>query len=222
MSTFDPSSPALPTWTPPDLTWQLVSSVARNNQLYQAIFIRRVLGAPAADYRFSITFDQTTTVRLAGALLTYAGVGAAAPAGPNPASFGNDPACTANAWSGTGITRYHNAGWAATPCQNATYSVTATGQNVTAPGGVLLGAWVHGFADVSLNQTWNPPAGMTRRARFENNSGVRGLAQLIGDQPAVVGATGDKSASPTQTGNVVHSIGQLIVLCPGVAACAAP
>lgn len=184
----------------------------RWNQIYQAILVKHLDAAPAASYDFKVKFDQTTTIRLAGALLAYSGVDSVI--GPAAASRGNDPACTQNAWPRTGITQYNNANWAATPCQATKYSIRANGRNAPVADSLLLGAWVHGWSNVSTDQSWTAPAGMTERASFENNSGVRGLSQLIADELVDAGATGFRTARPSDTGNVVHSIGQLILLAP--------
>ena len=212
MSTFDPLNPAEPQWVKPDGTWDRVTSVARNNQIYQAILVKELSSAPEASYAFKVKFDQPATIRLAGALLAYEGV--ASVIGPAAASRGNDPTCTQNAWPSTGITQYNNANWAATPCQAAKYSIRANSRNAPVDGTLLLGAWVHGWASVSTDQTWTFPAGMTLRDSFENNSGVRGLSQFIAEEEVDAGPTGFRTVRPSDTGNVVHSIGQLILLVP--------
>jgi len=214
MSTFDPLNPAEPQWIKPDGTWDRISSVARNNQVFQAIFVKYLDSSGAApSYSFKVKFDQPTTIRLAGALLFFNGVDSVL--GPALASRGNDPACTQNAWPRTGVTQYNNANWAATQCQAAKYSILANGRNAPVGGAVLLGAWVHGWANVSTDQTWTYPLGMTPLASFENNSGVRGLSQFIaGERVFAAGGTGARVARPSDTGGVVHSIGQLILLLP--------
>lgn len=221
MSTFDPLNPAAPTWTGSGGGWVVVSNVARNNQLFQVVLARRLNAAPAASYSFQVTFDQATTVRLAGTVLAYSGVGSIAPF--DASANANDPACTAGAWSGTGITQYNSTAWTATPCQASGYRVKAYELMTLGSGAALVGAFVHGYSSTSVNQTWTGPAGMAVRGQVENKSGVRGLAQLVTDQiNPPLGLTGDRVAAPAQTGGVVHSIGQLMLLCPSSAACGAP
>lgn len=221
MSSFDAANPAVPTWTGVGGGWTVVSTVSRNNQVFQAILARRLTAAPAASYRFKVAFDQATTIRLAGSVLAYSGAQSVAPL--DPGSNGNDPSCTGGAWRGTGITQYNSAAWAASPCQASTYRVRANELMTLSAGTALVAAWVHGYSSTSVNQGWTLNAPMNARAQVENKSGVRGLAQLVSDQiNPPIGLTGHRIAAPAQTGGVVHGVGQLLLLCPTATACGTP
>ena len=211
---YNQRSNTMPTHSAPAGWTQIGSTVLRNGQIASSIWYKAYEASDASGVTFTSTLSRRSSVQI----VVYAGIGSAAPIAPNPNSRDNG-ACSATA-DGTGETHY--SGFGSGPCYSATYRASAKALNVLIPGGMVVGQWIHGWSSTITDQTWDlsGATGMTARHQSENDSGVNGLSVVIADASVVsTGSTGDKMASPSDVNGVVHSMGRLVMLCPGAAVC---
>ena len=211
---FSQRTNTMPTHTAPAGWTQVGSTVLRNGQIGSSIWYKTYASGDAS----GVTFSSTNSGRSSVQIMTYSGIGSAAPVAPSPLSW-DSTTCAAGA-DATGFTQH--SGFGSGTCYNATYRSVAKALNATATGGILVGHWIHGWSNTTTDQTWDltGASGMTQRHQSENDAGVGGLSVVIADSPvSATGSTGDQAAAPSEQNGVVHALGRLVMLCPGSSAC---